>query len=597
MEDNNNKLFFELPQKRPSAIKVIGVGGGGNNAVGYMYDQGISGVDFIVCNTDAQALVNNPIPVKIQLGAAITEGDGAGANPEIGEQAALESMDDIKAVLGNNTKMVFITAGMGGGTGTGAAPIIAGIAKEMGILTVGIVTIPFTFEGRNRMEQAEKGLEKIRKNVDSLIVIKNDKLRELYGNLGYKSGFSKSNEVLSTAAKGIAEVITKNYSINIDLRDAKTVLFNSGTAIMGSAEASGSTKAQDAIMTALDSPLLNDNKITGAKNVLLLIVSGEDEITVDEIGIINDHIQSEAGNGTNIIMGIGEDLSLGDKISVTVIATGFPIDDERNSGRPQETIYHTLGEDLPTDSFLNVKGTASSAEIKIENDEPQLIKKEDVATDKSGRQIITLEDEEEITDFGISSKKKTKDETLSIFEEEDIKIVRKETSVLEEKNFFEPERFELPKDEKKDEWETAEFSPQTIIFSLDEAENFPQQIVETEPQQQEIQLQVKNETSSEGIGHNGFSSEEKNEEKNNTLTEMMERKIQERRSRLKQLNSKYQSLGKQNIDEVEKVPAYQRQGVNLDENFNHEKSTNTFFNQKTNEVQVRPNNFFHDNVD
>ncbi len=276
-------ISFDLPKHQSNVIKVIGVGGGGSNAINHMFQQGIKGVDFVICNTDAQALQNSGVPNKIQLGVALTEGLGAGANPDVGEQAAIESLEDIRRMLDTNTKMIFITAGMGGGTGTGAAPIIAKMAKELDILTVGIVTMPFQFEGKMRNEQAQRGIEKLRSHVDSLVVINNNKLREVYGNLGFKAGFSKADEVLSTASRGIAEVITHHYTQNIDLRDAKTVLSNSGTAIMGSAAASGQTRAQEAIMKALDSPLLNDNKITGAKNVLLLIVSGSQEITIDEI--------------------------------------------------------------------------------------------------------------------------------------------------------------------------------------------------------------------------------------------------------------------------------------------------------------------------
>lgn len=290
-------ISFDLPKNQSNVIKVIGVGGGGSNAINHMFRQGIKGVDFVICNTDAQALQNSPVPNKIQLGVSLTEGLGAGANPEVGEQSAIESLEEIKNMLDSNTKMVFITAGMGGGTGTGAAPIIAKMAKDMDVLTVGIVTMPFQFEGKMRNEQAQKGIENLRRHVDSLIVINNNKLREVYGNLGFKAGFSKADEVLSTASRGIAEVITHHYTQNIDLRDAKTVLSNSGTAIMGSASAHGENRAQVAIMNALDSPLLNDNKITGAKNVLLLIVSGTSEITLDEIGEINDHIQNEAGFG------------------------------------------------------------------------------------------------------------------------------------------------------------------------------------------------------------------------------------------------------------------------------------------------------------
>ena len=321
---------FDMPKNQSNVIKVIGVGGGGSNAINHMFSQGINGVDFVICNTDSQALDSSPVPNKIQLGVTLTEGLGAGANPEIGEQSAVESMEDIKAMLTTNTKMLFITAGMGGGTGTGAAPIIAKMAKDLNILTVGIVTIPFEFEGKMRNQQANIGVERLRDNVDSLIVINNNKLRDVYGNLGFKAGFSKADEVLATAARGIAEVITHHYTQNIDLRDAKTVLSNSGTAIMGSASASGTNRASEAISKALDSPLLNDNKIKGATNVLLLIVSGIEEITIDEIGEISDFIQSEAGHGANIIMGVGDDESLEDAVAITVIATGFNVEQQND---------------------------------------------------------------------------------------------------------------------------------------------------------------------------------------------------------------------------------------------------------------------------
>ena len=342
-QEDIKAINFDLPKNRSNDIKVIGVGGGGSNAINYMFQQGIKGVDFIITNTDAQALSESGVPTKIQLGATLTEGLGAGANPEVGARAAQESKDEIHSVLSIQTKMVFITAGLGGGTGTGAAPIIAEMAKSLDILTVGIVTMPFQFEGRLRLEQAQNGLQRIKETVDALIVINNNKLREVYGNLGFKAGFAKADEVLATAARGIAEVITHHYTQNIDLKDAKTVLTDSGTAIMGSANSSGSNRAHDAIVKALDSPLLNDNKITGYKNVLLLIVSGSDEITIDEIGEINDYIQTEAGNHTNIIMGVGEDESLGNEVSVTVIATGFGQEQQNEiSNTEAKKIIHTL---------------------------------------------------------------------------------------------------------------------------------------------------------------------------------------------------------------------------------------------------------------
>src|SRR6187402_236037 len=369
-------ISFDLPKNQSNVIKVIGVGGGGSNAINHMFKQGIKGVDFIVCNTDSQALDNSAVPNKIQLGMNLTEGLGAGANPDIGHQSAIESISEIEKMLDSNTKMVFITAGMGGGTGTGAAPVIAQLAKERDILTVGIVTIPFQFEGKVRQDQALLGVEKLRKQVDSLIVINKNKLREVYGNLGFKAGFSKADEVLATASRGIAEVITHHYTQNIDLRDAKTVLYNSGTAIMGSSVSSGENRAKEGIIAALDSPLLNDNKITGAKNVLLLIVSGTNEITIDEIAEINEHIQYEAGSNANIIMGVGEDETLGDSIAVTIIATGFNVEQQNEIVNVEpKKIIHTLEEeqrgifDLTKNTVpnfnLNAETQVSSTEEKI----------------------------------------------------------------------------------------------------------------------------------------------------------------------------------------------------------------------------------------
>ena len=363
-----DNISFDLPKNQSNVIKVIGVGGGGSNAINHMFQQGIKGVDFVICNTDAQALENSPVPNRIQLGVSLTEGLGAGANPKVGEQSALESIDDIQAMLSTNTKMVFVTAGMGGGTGTGAAPIIAQTAKDMDILTVGIVTITFNFEGKIRNEQAQEGVEKLRKNVDSLIVINNNKLREVYGNLGFKAGYSKADEVLATAARGIAEVITHHYTQNIDLRDAKTVLSDSGTAIMGSASAAGENRAKDAITKALDSPLLNDNKIRGAKNVLLLIVSGSDEITIDEIGEISDYIQEEAGHSANIIMGVGEDEGLENAIAITIIATGFNAEQQNEIVNTEtKKIIHTLEDEQKAVHSLYSKRPSNPITVDLES--------------------------------------------------------------------------------------------------------------------------------------------------------------------------------------------------------------------------------------
>ncbi|MDA9246692.1 cell division protein FtsZ [Flavobacteriaceae bacterium] len=389
-----DNISFDLPKNQSNVIKVIGVGGGGSNAINHMFNQGIKGVDFVICNTDAQALENSAVPNKIQLGIDLTEGLGAGANPKIGEQSAVESMAEIKSMLTTNTKMIFITAGMGGGTGTGAAPIIARMAKDLDILTVGIVTIPFHFEGTMRNEQAQIGVENLRQNVDSLVVINNNKLRDVYGNLGFKAGFSKADEVLATAARGIAEVITHHYTQNIDLRDAKTVLSNSGTAIMGSATSSGANRAQIAINKALDSPLLNDNKIAGAKNVLLLIVSGTEEITIDEIGEISDHIQAEAGHGANIIMGVGDDETLDGSVSITVIATGFDAEQQNEiTNTETKKIIHTLGDEAKAQLDLTPNVTATQVVLP-----PQT--KRDVTTREVSQEPIIVhtlfeEDEQE----------------------------------------------------------------------------------------------------------------------------------------------------------------------------------------------------------
>ena len=379
-----DNISFDLPKNQSNVIKVIGVGGGGSNAINHMFNQGIKGVDFVICNTDAQALENSAVPNKIQLGIDLTEGLGAGANPKIGEQSAVESMAEIKSMLTTNTKMIFITAGMGGGTGTGAAPIIARMAKDLDILTVGIVTIPFHFEGTMRNEQAQIGVENLRQNVDSLVVINNNKLRDVYGNLGFKAGFSKADEVLATAARGIAEVITHHYTQNIDLRDAKTVLSNSGTAIMGSATSSGANRAQIAINKALDSPLLNDNKIAGAKNVLLLIVSGTEEITIDEIGEISDHIQTEAGHGANIIMGVGDDETLDGSVSITVIATGFDAEQQNEiTNTETKKIIHTLGDEAKAQLDLTPNVTATQVVLP-----PQT--KRDVTTGEVSQEPIIV---------------------------------------------------------------------------------------------------------------------------------------------------------------------------------------------------------------
>lgn len=370
---------FDLPTDQNSIIKVIGVGGGGSNAVNQMFEQGIEGVNFVVCNTDAQALHASPVPNKIQLGPNLTQGLGAGANPEVGMQACEESIEEIRALLGNNTKMVFITAGMGGGTGTGAAPVVARVAREMGILTVGIVTTPFSFEGRKRHQHAIEGINKLREQVDTILVIGNDKIRMMYGNLTQSQAFSHANNILTTAAKSISEIITKPGIINVDFADVRTVMINGGSAIMGNAFAEGSDRANIAIQTALNSPLLNDSDIRGAKNVLVNIASGEEEVRIDEIESINDYIQA-AANETDIILGTSRDMSLGKKLMVTVIATGFEAKLNENYSPIQRLKVYDLEKHevvQPTTLTEEKKSETTTKEPTLEN----------------GKVIYSLEDE------------------------------------------------------------------------------------------------------------------------------------------------------------------------------------------------------------
>ena len=606
-------IVFNLPKSRSQAIKVIGVGGGGSNAVNYMFEQGIAGVEFVICNTDSQALANSSVPTRIQLGQAITEGLGAGANPEVGEQSAIESMDDVKAVLDEGTKMVFITAGMGGGTGTGAAPVIAGIAKEMDILTVGIVTAPFFFEGRMRLEQAEKGIEKLRQNVDSLIVINNDKLRELYGNLGFKNGFSKADEVLTTAAKGIAEVITQHYAMNIDLRDARTVLKNSGTAIMGSAQGSGENKAKDAISSALDSPLLNNNKITGARNVLLLILSGNNEITMDEIGVINDYIQQEAGNSANIIMGIGEDLDLGDSISVTVVATGFPTEDQAYTGKEEQKIIHTLEEEQPINKTLSVEQpfvnrvkpmtldfgrSNASQQAPQQNQTPEAPQKNyrDADVNQSFQQQTYHNTPVESFEENNSPKRYVLDDV-------------EDESVQEKRSYddFEP-RLKSDFNRTQEPSNNANNNQTYNSYSnpvASEQSNYPQNNYagyqapqnngygNVEPIQSNVSQSTASQTEHVQVAVDPFNQpiEQSNDPELNSM-------IEERRNRLKQFNFKFNNtMTNSQVDEYEAIPAYKRQGLNLSDRNDKQSSDFSVGTNRNNETQIRPNKFLHDNVD
>lgn len=680
-------LDFNLPKNNSNVIKVIGVGGGGSNAVNYMYSKGIQGVDFVICNTDSQALANSPIPTKIQLGASLTEGLGAGADPEVGEQSALESASDIGEMFGEKTKMVFITVGMGGGTGTGAAPIIAKLAKEKGLLTVGIVTTPFSFEGKTRNEQAQKGIDKLRENVDSLIVINNNKLREVYGNLGFKAGFSKADEVLATAARGIAEVITHHYTQNIDFRDAKTVLENSGSAIMGSAKARGDNRAQEAITKALESPLLNDNKITGAENVLLLIVSGTDEIneiTIDEIGEINDYIQSEAKTNVNIIMGVGEDESLGDEIAVTIVATGFDVEQQAEISKVEtkkiiydlegnavkaktnytskkeeikvskakpiakkvERIVHKLEEDTeikhPVDSktgqislfdidvtdaefiakksvnvedtekkgFLNNEITSALSELKNAKstyvDENPII-----ATSQLIKEIPVIYHEVIEEEFIIT-------QDIEDIEVVDFKIIKPKTEEKIDKLAFDlpfEQVFDSSNNAIKSDLDEAkqidvidtEIVNKKKIYSLDEYQELEENLQKAKPiaeikvVKEEIiapELDFTTKTISTDISNKKQKIDESEVSPLNLSISELKERANLRKEKMKKHNYKFRNANKNNIDELEKQPAYKRNNIELDDLDETNKKSRTTINLDGDDINLRSNNsFLHDNVD
>jgi cell division protein FtsZ len=584
-----NNLPFDLPKNKSNVIKVIGVGGGGSNAINYMHSKGIKGVDFVVCNTDSQALENSKVENKIQLGISLTEGLGAGANPEIGEKAAVESFDDLKKMLETNTKMVFITAGMGGGTGTGAAPVISKLAKEMDILTVGIVTMPFQFEGKIREEQAKKGIDKLKNEVDALIVINNNKLRDIYGNLGFKEGFAKADEVLATASKGIAEVITHHYTQNIDLKDAKTVLSNSGNAIMGSSTASGSKRSIEAISSALDSPLLNDNRIDGAKNVLLLIVSGKEEITIDEIGLINDYIQEKAGHGANIIMGVGEDLSLENSISVTVIATGFdPNQQEEIINSDPKKIIHNLDENggfvqnlgsinNSNDELLQIDFESDSINFKNTDSELDNMNSTNNLNNSNEDYKVTLDINEDDL--------KTKEFEINL---NDVEVVSSEEIKPEDQVSFD---FDMPL--KKQNIDSNKIIHE-LIEDINEIEvNNPIHIIPVT----EVTATKANKSSFDDYVPKSIDNPNVNinDEKeitlnplNSSIADGLSRRTEERKIKLKEFNYNFNKA--KNLINMENEPAFKRAGINFDD-VEKIKDSNGEIN-----LQI-DKSFLHDNVD
>jgi len=579
-ENQFENIEFILPKNQSNVIKVIGIGGGGSNAINYMFSKGIKGVDYVICNTDSQALENSPVPNKVQLGIKETEGLGAGADPVIGEKAAVESLNEMRRLLEKNTKMVFITAGMGGGTGTGAAPIISKLAMEMDILTVGIVTMPFVFEGKIRMNHANKGLEKLRNNVDSLIVVNNNKLRDVYGNLGVKEGFSKADEVLATAAKGIAEVITHHYTQNIDLKDAKTVLSKSGNAIMGSYTSSGDKRALNAVSNALDSPLLNDNRIDGAQNVLLLIVSGSSEVTIDEIGVINDYIQEKSGNNANIIMGIGDDPNLIDEITVTVIATGFDMkqQDEILHIEPKKTIYNLDDESEITESFNENKAELqyefSSDEIDFKNTD---FNSEDIGQEITDSIITTSDDIKNIdVEFeSVESINEFFDEKIDVVDDESVNIdneLQFDFPVTTSSNIQEKVVHILEEDVN----EIEVIDPVHIIpYTLVEDDNLSVGTVES--------------------SHNELKKTEVNPI-NSPIVDGLAKRTEERKIKLKEFNYKFVKTRK--VEDMEKEPAYKRAGIELSDNIENTISSSTLDQDEDGNLNLNSkNSFLHDNVD
>lgn len=600
-------IAFDLPKNQSSVIKVIGVGGGGSNAVNHMFRLGIKGVDFAVCNTDSQALDVSPIANKIQLGVALTKGLGAGADPEIGEKAAKENLEEIRAFLETGTEMVFINAGMGGGTGTGAAPIIARTAREMDILTVGIVTIPFTFEGKTRRAQAEKGIEELREHVDTLIVINNDKIREVYGNVGFKVAFSKADEILATASKGISEVITQPCMINIDLNDARTVLKESGTAIMGTGVASGDNRAEAAVQQALHSPLLNDNHIRGAKKVLLLIISGSEEITFDEIGEINDLLQLEAGGDVDIIMGVGEDENLSNNVSVTVIATGFEADQQLNPITQQpKRVVHTLNDDLPIHKTIAV-----SEELKNNTEQKESDTAANEIKTQDGKRIVILDMEEEEAHNDEHQATLFTEETQ--FEDKDdsdddllnFSVSKSGFSETTEDNSAAPQQADSSQDKIiRHTLDDSDFSDRDHNAGSDNGFK-AQAVVDTE-----VDFSVANETE---ISYETTAAETAPDPIDMPVEDSVDEEIvsateigtsedqieraRERKLRLQSFNYKFRNT--KAIEDAESEPAYKRQGINLSdvEPSSSNEVSRYSLDEDQGEIKKNNNSFLHDNVD
>ena len=584
-------IQFDLPKERSSIIKVIGVGGGGSNAVNHMYRLGIKGVEFLVCNTDHQALDISPVPYKIQLGPSLTEGRGAGAIPEVGKNAAIENIDELKAILRENTKMVFITAGMGGGTGTGAAPIIAGVAREMGILTVGIVTIPFAFEGKKRKAQADAGIEELKQNVDTLLVICNEKLREIHGNLKLTEAFGHADNILAIAAKSIAEIITSTMHINVDFADIQTVMKSSGVAIMGSASAEGENRAIVAVQSALDSPLLNDNEIEGARYILLNITSGDIEVTMDEMGEITDFVQEKAGMTAEVIMGVGKDDTLGDRVGVTIIATGFRTKDHLNSvsSKPEEKVVYGLDGEIKNPSQVKqeevpptktnvvspqaamispaLQNNSKPLNTPTENPIPQcaIQKLSNNIRNEEERIVHQLVSDEEVSARATLNESKHTPETVEPENISEPTLITREPQVNENEAIF---VFEVNSPV------SAEAIPEPVSVPTAPVPVAEPVIFQGPPP---VTKQIETVIDHDDPFH----------------------KAQERIRKLREMNQKFNSPA--GLVDLEKEPAYKRKNVQLNDVPNSsdtEVSRYTLSNDKDNKPEIKSNNsFLHDRVD
>ena len=549
-------MEFDLPKNISSIIKVIGVGGGGSNAVNHMYNLGIKGVDFVVCNTDKQALDVSAVPFKVQLGTSLTQGNGAGAKPEVGRNAAIENIDEIRDLLGKQTKMVFVTAGMGGGTGTGAAPVIAGAAKELGILTVGIVTVPFGFEGRKRRQQAEEGLEEMRNNVDTLLVINNEKLREMTGDLPINKAFSKADDVLSVAAKGIAELISVTGSVNVDFNDVYTVMKDSGVAIMGSAAVDGDDRAIRCVQEAMNSPLLNDNNIYGAKYVLLNITYGDKEVLMDEISQITDYIQDEAGSTADVIWGHGYDPSLGDKLCVTLIATGFKTSPLTGVDKAPEKVVLPLEPDAKKEIIQPLQSPTEQSPVQDNNT------------------VNTVVDQEPFL---------KREEPLNQIIQPQVENVVKEVKPTYNETVIEP---------------VQETTNSEIVWKIESNDNSTNQGVNSTSQE------VKSTVETGKIVHQLETDDNYNlEQASSRVTKSaptQEDQIRINAERMQRIQEYTQKLKKADgLAELEKEPAFMRRNIQLDNSKPSIESSNSRFGVSGNgDNNFRSNNsFLHDNVD